>query len=130
MTIRDRIKRIDPVAMVALVIIVIGVCWLYSAMGRAVPVVDWGTSEEERTAREARPHVYAASGVLGLGALTLLTGGRRIAALLVAPAAVVPAVLLACTNPDWALPLLATLITIPFAIGAGIAAAFKRRRTR
>ncbi|RFS82481.1 hypothetical protein D0T12_27170 [Actinomadura spongiicola] len=130
MTIRDRIKRIDPVAMVALVIIAIGVCWLYSAMGRAVPVVDWGTSEEQRTAREARPHVYAASGVIGLGALVLLAGGRRIAALLVAPTALVPAVLLACTDPSWALPLVATIIAIPFAIGAGIAAAFNRRRAR
>ncbi|RFS82482.1 hypothetical protein D0T12_27175 [Actinomadura spongiicola] len=130
MTIRDRIKTIDPVALVALIVIVVGAYRLYDAAGRAAPVVDFGTSVEKRIAREARPHVYISSGVIGLGALALLAGGRRIAALLVAPAAVVPALLLAFTSESMALPFLAAVATIPLAIGAGIAAVLKPRQTR
>ncbi|MFI0408638.1 hypothetical protein [Actinomadura sp. 3N508] len=130
MGIRRRIKEVDPVVLVALVVIVVGAYQLYGAIGRASPLVDFGTEEEARRAAEARPYVYAWSGVIGLGGVALLAVGRRYAALLVAPAAVLPAVLLASTSASMALPFFAAVVTIPLAVGAGVRALLTRRRTR
>jgi hypothetical protein len=113
-------RRLDPVGLAALAVVLAGLALLFEGLSTGVPLVFFGTGEE-REAREAgRVLVGIAAGVLVVAGLLLLARGRPAQAALVAAAGIVPWSVM-WLAPEAGSAWIAFLLLAPAALGAALA---------